>query len=50
MQLTVFFVKSYLYSISPYYKKTTFYISGSPFKVYVKCKLENQDSTEYNKS
>lgn len=26
------------------------YISGSPFKVYVKCKLEYQDSTEYNKS
>lgn len=35
---------------NPYDKETTFHTNSFPFEVHVKCKLESQDGTEYNKS
>lgn len=46
VELTDFFLTSHLYIFSPYYTETTFHFGGSPFGVYVKCKIGNQDGTE----
>lgn len=39
-----------IYSFSPFYKETAFHFGGSLFGVYVECKIENPDDTDYNKS